>query len=101
MPLFVCDKCHAIDNSALGGSYWTRFLDGKEERLCCECETGHWHEQFPKRIFDILTDNTAEFDYIPLSIVNPGKAKIVEDIIQAAIAKRERKRLAKLAHSQR
>lgn len=70
MPLFVCDKCGAIENTALG-HYWSRSafkykdssLNGKA--LCSECaplyfesgqrissNTGKWHGKFPKEFYD-------------------------------------------------
>lgn len=43
MPLFECQKCHCVENTATG-AYW-----GREEKICSECETGEWHGVFPKR----------------------------------------------------
>lgn len=74
MPLFVCDKCHGIDNSACGGNYWTRLIDvaagklGSASVLCCECYTGKWHDLFPKRTFDSATENPEHYYYIPASL---------------------------------
>lgn len=74
MPLFVCDKCNGIDNTACGGNYWDRLVkdDGNKETsrmiLCCECYTGRWHEQFTKRIFDPTTANPANYCYIPAKL---------------------------------
>lgn len=51
MPLFVCDKCHAIDNTALNGNYWTRLIDKNPLHLCSECNTGQWHNQFTKHTY--------------------------------------------------
>ena len=66
MPLFVCDICGCVDNTALG-HYWGRDRDsfGKPEllgkMLCSECtpdtykdgtknpDGGKWHGKFPKR----------------------------------------------------
>lgn len=41
MPLFVCDKCGCVDNTALG-RYWSKDMDiwGEDNRglaLCTEC----------------------------------------------------------------
>ena len=54
MPLFVCDKCHAIENSALG-AYWYRKYVEKKDSLCSECmpknsmgEGGKWHNHFTR-----------------------------------------------------
>lgn len=64
MSLFVCDTCHAIENTATG-AYWCPDLfpePFKGKRLCSECsspvfndgspnrEGGKWHGQFEKRI---------------------------------------------------
>ena len=46
MPLFVCQKCKCIENSALG-SYW-----GQKKKLCSECKTGKWHGRFKKEKFN-------------------------------------------------
>jgi len=60
MPLFVCDECGCVDNTALG-HYWTRGKYGTpKEALCTECmpeeydkglkgsRYGKWHDRFPK-----------------------------------------------------
>ena len=60
MPLFVCDSCHAIENTALG-HYWSRghdFGNGPTDSraLCSECmpkttfKGGQWHNKFEKII---------------------------------------------------
>ena len=68
MPLFICEKCGCIENTATG-FYWARnavtfkdsSLNGKA--LCSECtpaefkdgsktEMGTWHGRFPKEKFD-------------------------------------------------
>ena len=46
MPLFICQKCKTIENTALG-DYWT-----KAKKLCSECSRGKWHNRFPKEKFD-------------------------------------------------
>lgn len=66
MPLFICDLCECIENTALG-HYWGRDQDyfGKPElrgkALCSECspavfgdgsvntDGGRWHGRFEKR----------------------------------------------------
>lgn len=47
MPLFKCDRCNCIDNTALGGSYWFRERTGGA--FCSECYTGKWHGRFEKK----------------------------------------------------
>ena len=42
MPLFLCEICKTIENTALG-KYW-----GKDKKLCSECGWGKWHDRFPK-----------------------------------------------------
>lgn len=68
MPMFVCDSCNSVENTALG-VYWTKDMGlfGEEfngKALCSECspETyydgsinkrgGKWHGRFPKREWD-------------------------------------------------
>ena len=48
MPLFVCEICGAIENTALG-YYWSARLQNKP-RMCSECAPiiGKWHNRFPK-----------------------------------------------------
>lgn len=65
MPLFVCDNCESIDNTACGGTYWTRHINVWPEEvagraLCVECTPDHyidgtkydnggkWHNVFEK-----------------------------------------------------
>lgn len=43
MSLYQCQKCGAVENTALG-EYW-----GREIKLCSECGRGKWHGKFPKR----------------------------------------------------
>ena len=71
MPLFVCDRCGCVDNTALG-RYWNKDMDcwGDDNRglaLCSECapttykdgravngfhQYGKWHNEFPKAKWD-------------------------------------------------
>lgn len=73
MPLFVCDKCGCVENTALG-RYWTKDWedmwdeDNEGLALCSECaptkfkdgtststewcEYGKWHGKFPKVKWD-------------------------------------------------
>lgn len=48
MPLFVCEICGAIENTALG-YYWSARLQNVP-RMCSECAPtiGKWHGRFPK-----------------------------------------------------
>lgn len=48
MPLFECDQCHCVENTALG-NYWMphAYKDGPVQ--CSECETGKWHGKFDKK----------------------------------------------------
>jgi len=45
MSLYACEKCNAIENTALG-QYW---MEEPGERICSECATGTWHGEFLKR----------------------------------------------------
>ena len=52
MPLFVCDKCNCIENSALAPDFWINLCEGKE-CLCSECgPLRRWHGRFPKKKWD-------------------------------------------------
>lgn len=57
MPLFCCDNCGIIDNTALT-RYWLR---GDSPALCSACdpkgETKGWHGRFPAR-------NPTEWGYV-------------------------------------
>ena len=43
MPLYRCEKCGCIENTAMG-FYW-----GKYKKLCSKCSTGKWHRVFRKK----------------------------------------------------
>lgn len=49
MPLFICEKCGCVDNTALG-LYWIDWFD-KKPILCAEChpKIGKWHGKFAKK----------------------------------------------------
>jgi hypothetical protein len=54
MSLFKCDKCGAVENTALS-RFWFREIDPKTQwfagpALCSECDPriGKWHGAFPK-----------------------------------------------------
>ena len=47
MSVYICEKCGTIDNTALGG-YWRNALR-HEPKQCSECNTGTWHNEFPKK----------------------------------------------------
>lgn len=46
MSVYICEKCGCIENTALGG-YWDN-VRNKEPKMCSECNTGKWHNEFPK-----------------------------------------------------
>ena len=73
MSLFICEKCHCIENTAFGW-YWCRYI-GKEpwfgseykdlegKALCSECAPpqfaegkqtgfGKWHGRFEKKTYE-------------------------------------------------
>jgi len=52
MPLFECEKCHVIDNTALT-NFWSTFRDANLPRLCSECDPdiASWHGIFPRTLF--------------------------------------------------
>ena len=43
MPLFKCEECGCVENTAVG-CYW-----GRDRKLCSECGDGKWHDIFKKR----------------------------------------------------
>lgn len=47
MSVYICEKCGAIDNTAVGGYY--RNILNNEPIMCSECNTGKWHDVFPKK----------------------------------------------------
>lgn len=65
MPLFVCDGCVCIENTALG-DYWTQPVGN---RKCSACATGSWHGLFPK----LMDDGSRDVVY------RPGIRKVEEE----------------------
>lgn len=51
MPLFICDICATIDNTALA-KYPSQIREGREEILCSFCLFGYWHDSFPRERYD-------------------------------------------------
>ena len=61
MPLFKCEGCGCVENTALS-NFWTRGINWttgepvipKPPALCSECDPaiGTWHGEFPKRPWD-------------------------------------------------
>jgi hypothetical protein len=90
MPLFVCDKCKCIENSAMG-QWATRGRYGNSpEALCSECrpyvkfecpgglheEGGRWHGKFPKEIATKeLIKAYGETNFVYVSNISGVKAK--------------------------
>lgn len=73
MPVFKCENCGTIDNTALGHYWsknrpewfdWTNIEDRKGKALCCTCaptkfsdgtknkDAGMWHNKFEKQHID-------------------------------------------------
>lgn len=44
MPLFMCSRCHCVENTAVGN-----FWNSRAAPLCSESHTGKWHNKFPKK----------------------------------------------------
>ena len=93
MPLFVCDECHAIENTACG-HYATRgcgFLKDKEadkKALCSECtpqefsdgsrdyRKGKWHGRFEKQTATAeLIKEMGEGNFVYVSDIEGVEAK--------------------------
>ena len=52
-PLFVCQRCQKIENTALSPTFWQGFHQNKNElKICFECITGREHKRFKKEKFD-------------------------------------------------
>ena len=47
MPLFVCDDCGCVDNTATS-DFYRQAQEGSPKRLCTFCRTGTWHDRFPR-----------------------------------------------------
>jgi hypothetical protein len=63
MPLFRCDKCGCVENTATG-RFWSQKAYS-EQVLCAECATGKWHNSFPKESADGLFVDENGFLYLP------------------------------------
>lgn len=47
MSVYICEKCGCIESTGLGG-YWYNIVN-HEPKMCSECNTGKWHNDFEKR----------------------------------------------------
>ena len=52
MPLFVCDECNSVDNTAVT-HYWRSKME-ETPALCsaCDPELGRWHGIFERETWD-------------------------------------------------
>jgi len=52
MPLFVCDECNSVDNTATS-HYWQSHMAGTPA-LCSACDpkSGRWHDIFERETWD-------------------------------------------------
>jgi len=57
MPLYQCESCDCVENTALG-SYWER-----KKKNCSGCSTGIWHGKFKKRSAEGMYYTQAGFLY--------------------------------------
>lgn len=67
MPLFICDNCDTIENTACCW-YWSRndkSLGHDGRALCSVCEPtiGKWHGRFPRQFATEETVKSAKADY--------------------------------------
>lgn len=61
MSVYICEKCGAIDNTAVGG-YWKNCCN-HEPKMCSECNTGKWHGVFDKKLWsDYGIENLLELE---------------------------------------
>ena len=47
MSIYICEKCGCLENTATS-NYWVNKLN-KRALFCSECDTGEWHNKFPKK----------------------------------------------------
>jgi predicted DNA-binding transcriptional regulator AlpA len=51
MPLFVCQECGTIENTALS-RFWIRQVYNEPARCsACDPNIGEWHGKFPRQTF--------------------------------------------------
>jgi hypothetical protein len=53
MPLFACDECDSVENTACC-RYWLRKRATGGRALCSQCdpEIGEWHGRFERQQYD-------------------------------------------------
>ena len=49
MSVYICEKCGAVENTAVGG-YWMNHIN-KQIPMCSECNYGKWHGKFEKKFW--------------------------------------------------
>lgn len=67
MPIFRCDSCRSIENTA-ACRYWTRLMmEPKPPMLCSACDPmiGKWHGIFERRQDETLIELSDGFLYHP------------------------------------
>ena len=47
MPLFICDACGCVENTATS-DFWIQARQDLPDRRCSKCRTGTWHDVFPQ-----------------------------------------------------
>jgi hypothetical protein len=71
MPLYECEQCGKVDNTALT-NFWWDVMREKKPQLCSECDPaiGKWHDMFPK---SSATEYAAKFgpDSIQFPVTKP------------------------------
>lgn len=68
MPLFVCEKCNCVENTATSNYWEAKYSteEGRKPLLCSECDPaiGQWHRRFPKRsAVGMLIDQCGNLHY--------------------------------------
>ena len=85
MPLFRCQKCGCVENTAPA---WWWYSEGK---LCTECKTGKWHGLFSKYSAVGMLEDENGFLYTKSEVkeggyfyghVKDGRVKIVREILE-------------------
>ena len=73
MPLFKCQTCGCVENTALGDYWNAKHSEGRAPR-CSECGKGKWHGRFPKEDADAAgyIEGNDGFIYKPAELAPGG-----------------------------
>lgn len=77
MPLFECERCGVVDNTALS-DFWDRQWDDLSQ-LCSLCGKGEWHGEFPR---ELASEFKGRIEY-PAREIWKAREKILNDAPKA------------------